>query len=88
MQLGLLYEELSLKGSGKHAGFTPEGKLWALNEGGAPFQFALDEACGMGFSQKYQLGIGFLQKADWVIAPHVSSDYMSYSLNSLKGGAI
>ena len=26
------------------AGYTPEGKLWALNEGGAPFQFALDEA--------------------------------------------
>ncbi|CAE7214973.1 CCD1 [Symbiodinium natans] len=25
-------------------GYTPEGKLWALNEGGAPFQFALDQA--------------------------------------------
>jgi len=24
-------------------GYTPEGKLWALNEGGAPFRFRLDE---------------------------------------------
>ena len=26
------------------AGYTPDGKLWALNEGGAPFRFNLDKA--------------------------------------------
>lgn len=25
-------------------GYTPDGKLWALNEGGAPFRFNLDKA--------------------------------------------
>ena len=27
----------------KPAGYTPDGKLWALNESSAPFQFKLDE---------------------------------------------
>ena len=30
-------------------GYTPDGKLWALNEGGAPFRFNLDKAIAPAF---------------------------------------
>ena len=30
-------------------GYTPDGKLWALNEGGAPFRFNLDKAIAPDF---------------------------------------
>ena len=42
--LAVLRPLVPLVALGVDAGYTPEGKLWALNEGGAPFQFALDEA--------------------------------------------